>query len=90
MSRGHRLDAGAGEWMSSQSCAFIIQESGAQITDDGKKAGENGWDRQDDFHLWEGGGRRGWRGRSRDSRQSINQRAPSKGFWIEQPQLPSP
>ena len=50
--------------MSSQFCAFIIQESGAQFTDDGKKVGESGWERQDDFRLWEGGGRRGWRGRS--------------------------
>lgn len=27
--------------MSSQFCAFIIQESGAQFTDDGKKVGSN-------------------------------------------------
>lgn len=70
--------------------SFIIQESGAQFTDGGKKVGESGWERQDDFRLWEEGGWRDWHGRSRDSRQSINQRAPSNGSLMEQPQLPSP
>ena len=35
--------------------SFIIQQSGAQFTDDGKKVGESGWERQDDFRLWEEG-----------------------------------